>query len=327
MNLNKMLFVFIMLTSTLITMSSNNWLGMWMGMEINLMSFIPFIKMSKNKKNSQSIMIYFLTQSISSIIMLFSILMNKFMMYNTYNVMLQAMLTISLMIKLASAPFHMWLPEMMTNMNWMNCFILMTWQKMAPLTMLSNNTSNLNFIFIILSAMTGAISGLNQTSLRKIMAYSSINHLSWMMMMMMMMKTWYLYMMMYSMIIAMLTMLFKKKNIYFMNQISIYKLTMTEKMAISSLMFSMGGMPPFLGFMPKLMVIQHMINSHSWFIMLLLMMMSLITLFYYIRMMYPMIIIFNTKIKWTNNYFNDNMNMTIMITNLMMPLIMTLPVF
>nr|YP_009643441.1 NADH dehydrogenase subunit 2 [Melamphaus faber]APO08871.1 NADH dehydrogenase subunit 2 [Melamphaus faber] len=328
MNLNKLIFFSIMTASTLITMSANNWLGMWMGMEINLMSFIPIIHMKKNKKASQGCMMYFLSQSIGSIVLLFSITMNKFIMYNIMEDFSQMMMTISLMIKMAGAPFHMWLPEMMTCLDWKNCFLLMTWQKLAPLTILSFNINNMMSINILLSAMIGAIGGLNQTSMRKIMAYSSINHLSWMMMMMMMEKTWYIYMLIYSSIMMMMLLLLNKKNIYFLNQITSYKLEMMEKITIMTLMMSMGGMPPFMGFIPKWMVMQNMINSQLWMIMLIMVTMSLITLFYYIRMFFPMLMIYNTKIKWTKTQLNNNMMITAIFSmNLMLPLILMLPMF
>nr|YP_009643428.1 NADH dehydrogenase subunit 2 [Melamphaus rubrocinctus]APO08858.1 NADH dehydrogenase subunit 2 [Melamphaus rubrocinctus] len=328
MNFNKIIFILIMVTSTVTTMSANNWLGMWMGMEINLMSFIPLIHMKKNKKTSQGCMIYFLSQSIGSILLLFSILINKFIMYNAVEELSQMIMTVSLMIKLASAPFHMWLPEMMVYLNWTNCFLLMTWQKMAPLTILSFNPNNMVMINIVLSSMLGAIGGLNQTSMRKIMAYSSINHLSWIMMMMMMEKSWYTYMLIYTIIIMLMMMLLMKKNIYFMNQITSYKLTMMEKVTISSLMMSMGGMPPFMGFIPKWMVMQNMINSQLWLIMLVMVLMSLLTLFYYIRMFFPMIMIYNTKIKWSKTQLNTNKMITIIFsTNLMLPLVLTMPMF
>nr|QFP99290.1 NADH dehydrogenase subunit 2 [Myrmoplasta mira] len=327
MNVKKILIFSILILSTLITMSSNNWLSMWMGLEMNLMSFIPLIKMNKNKKTAQSMMIYFLTQSIGSIIMLFAILMNSFINYNIMEMIPQSLLTISLMIKMAGAPFHFWLPEMMTNMSWMNCFILMTWQKLAPLTILSNIINNNILIFILSSAMVGAIGGLNLTSLRKIMAYSSINHLSWMMMMMVMEKTWYNYMLMYMIIMAMLAIMLKEKNIYFTNQLILHKMSTMEKITISSLMMSMGGMPPFFGFIPKWLTIQNMTNSNMWMLMLFMILLSLITLFYYIRMMYPSLLIFNTKIKWTNMKLKNNMATMMMSTNLLMPMIIMLPLF
>lgn len=53
----------------------------------------------------------------------------------------------------------------------------------APMSLLSyavpHSPSFLIFSSILLSAAVGAIGGLNQTFLRKIIAYSSINHIAW----------------------------------------------------------------------------------------------------------------------------------------------------
>nr|ASY97597.1 NADH dehydrogenase subunit 2 [Pyrrhocoris tibialis] len=326
MNTKMMMFTLMLFMSTLITMSSNNWIGMWMGMEINLMSFIPLMNNNQDKKTSQSMMIYFLTQSISSICMLFAILMNKFMMYNSQEVISQMILTISLMIKLGGAPFHMWLPEIMANLNWKNNMLLMTWQKMAPMTILSNNINyQMIYLFIIMSASVGAIGALNQTSLRKIMAYSSINHLSWMMMLMMMENTWILYLLLYSIIIIMMFSMLMKKNIMFINQMISNKMTTLEKITIASLMMSMGGLPPFTGFLPKWLVIQSMMDSNMWTMLTFMVFMSLITLFYYLRMVYPLIMNYSTKMKWMNSLINNKMTILILSSNMMMPFMLLMP--
>nr|YP_009643519.1 NADH dehydrogenase subunit 2 [Antilochus coquebertii]APO08962.1 NADH dehydrogenase subunit 2 [Antilochus coquebertii] len=327
MKATKMIFALMLMTSTLITLNSSSWLGMWMGMEMNLMSFIPLMKSQKNKKSSESMMMYFLTQSISSIILLFTILASYFITYNIMENIMQLILTISLMIKMASAPFHMWLPETMANLSWKNCAILMTWQKIAPLAILSNNLNNNIMIFIFLSAMTGAMGGMNQTSFRKIMAYSSINHLSWMMMLMVMNLKWYIYMMFYSIIIIMILIVVEKKNILSINQMMALKMSSAEKIMITSLMMSMGGLPPFIGFVPKWMVIQSMMSSSMWLIMTFMVLMSLITLFYYLRMMYPLIMSYNDKIKWMKKRTNSTLLIIMMPINLLTPMMMNFPLF
>nr|YP_009643376.1 NADH dehydrogenase subunit 2 [Pyrrhopeplus posthumus]APO08793.1 NADH dehydrogenase subunit 2 [Pyrrhopeplus posthumus] len=328
MNMKKYIYMTILLMSTMITLSSNNWIGMWMGMEINLMSFIPLMISHQDKKASQSMMIYFLTQSISSICMLFAILMNKFIMYNSYEQISQLILMISLMIKLGSAPFHMWLPEIMSNLNWTNNMLLMTWQKIAPMTILSNNINlQMIFLFIFLSTGIGAIGALNQTSLRKIMAYSSINHLGWMMLLMMMENTWMIYLSIYAMIIAMIFIMLNKKNILFINQMNSNKMTTLEKITMMSLMMSMGGLPPFTGFLPKWMTIQSMMNAEMWIMMTFMIFMSLITLFYYLRMMYPLIMNYSTKTKWMNQNINNKMTISILSGNILLPVMLLIPVF
>nr|YP_010373837.1 NADH dehydrogenase subunit 2 [Cletomorpha raja]UPI55377.1 NADH dehydrogenase subunit 2 [Cletomorpha raja] len=302
LNSNKTLFLTILITSSLITLSANNWLGMWMGLEMNLMSFIPLISKTKNKKSSQAMMIYFLTQSIGSILFLFSILMNSLMFIypKLINEFTSMLIMISIMIKVGAAPFHFWLPEMMSNLNWMECMLLMTWQKIAPLTVLSNmvlNTWLLNLL-ILMSVMTGSISGLNQTSLRKILAYSSINHMGWMLAIMSTNTAWYKYLTIYSMLIIMICLLMNKKNAFFINQLVSSSPSMTEKITYTILLLSIGGLPPFLGFLPKWMVIQSMINSNMYLLMTIMMLFSLLTLFYYLRMMMSFILSYSTINKW-----------------------------
>nr|UPL65572.1 NADH dehydrogenase subunit 2 [Dicranocephalus alticolus] len=322
MNSSKILFKIILFMSTLITMSSNNWIGMWMGLEMNLMTFIPLISKNKEKNSSQAMMIYFLTQSIGSIILLFSVLMNSLLIFNPFiNDITTSLLMISLFIKLGAAPFHFWLPEMMSNLKWIEASILMTWQKIAPLIILNNlNSNNTLYISIILSTLIGSIGGLNQTSLRKILAYSSINHLGWMMMFMSMNNNWYKYLMIYSSMIITLCLFLNWNNIYFINQMNSSSSSLAEKYIYVIMMLSIGGLPPFLGFLPKWMVIQSMIQSNIMLIMIIMMLFSLITLFYYLRMMSTLILNYSTSNKW-NHYKSPNKTLILFILfiNLMLP--------
>nr|YP_009654862.1 NADH dehydrogenase subunit 2 [Pseudomictis brevicornis]QCI09430.1 NADH dehydrogenase subunit 2 [Pseudomictis brevicornis] len=327
LNSNKLLFLIILISSSLVTLSATNWLGMWMGLEMNLMSFIPLISKSKSKKSSQAMMIYFLSQSIGSITLLFSVLINSLVFL--YPIMINELTTIlimiSIMIKVGAAPFHFWLPEMMTNLNWPECMLLMTWQKVAPLTVLSNMMPNNWFLYfsVTLSAIVGGVGGLNQTSLRKILAYSSINHLSWMMMFMSMNTCWYKYLIIYSTLIIMICILMKKKNAFFINQLISNSPSMMEKFTYTILLLSIGGLPPFLGFLPKWMVIQSMINSHMYLLMVFLMLLSLLTLFYYLRMMASYILSYSTTNKWiTYKTPNKFMLSMFLLINLTLPVFM-----
>nr|QWX95550.1 NADH-ubiquinone oxidoreductase chain 2 [Acidomeria sordida] len=332
MNSNKMLFLTILILSTLITMSANNWLGMWMGLEMNLMAFIPLISKSKDKKSSQAMMIYFLTQSIGSIMLLFSIMMNSLMFLSAImiNELIMVMIMISIMIKVGAAPFHFWLPEMMANLGWIECIILMTWQKIAPLTILSNTMPNNWFLYlaVALSGIIGGMGGLNQTSLRKILAYSSINHLGWMMMFMSMSSMWYKYLMIYSILVVMICLLMKTMNVLFINQLMSTSPSMMEKLIFTMSLLSIGGLPPFLGFLPKWMVLQNMINSELYLLMTVMMLSSLMTLFYYLRLMTAFILSYSTVNKWiiykTPSKF---MLFSFLLINLTLPIFMIIGFF
>lgn len=90
-------------------------------------------------------------------------------------------LTIALLIKLGAAPFHYWFPAVASGIGWTQNFFLITWQKFGPLVLLNYvlGIPTLMIVLIALRTFIGRVGGLNQRSLRKLMAYSSINHLGW----------------------------------------------------------------------------------------------------------------------------------------------------
>nr|AUW38568.1 NADH dehydrogenase subunit 2 [Acanthosoma nigrodorsum] len=316
MNKNSMMFFMVMIASTIFTMSSNNWISMWMGLEMNMMAFMPLILNKKYKNSSMAAMMYFLVQSMGSIILMFSMLMK--MQISMFN----ELMTMSLLIKLGSAPFHMWVPEVMSKLSWGGCLILSTWQKIAPLSMLMNMQNNmlLMSIVIILSATMGALGGINQTSLRKIMGFSSINHMAWMLMNTTT-NSWMMYIMIYSFMMMTVCYLFNHYNIMFINQMNNMNMSTTEKLCMSTTMLSMGGLPPFLGFLPKWMVIQNMINENNFMVMTIMIMMSLITLMYYMRIMVKMMMMSASVQKWVTFKSMTKMNLTIIMMNSSLPLL------
>nr|AAL66392.1 NADH dehydrogenase subunit 2 [Ostrinia furnacalis] len=310
MNSNKMFFFFILFFSTLISISSNSWFGCWIGLEINLLSFIPIINNSNNILTSEASLKYFFTQAIASINLLFCIIikmmfMKNFEMNNTIMIMMNS----SLLMKMGSAPFHFWFPNIIEGLSWFNSFILMTWQKISPMILLSywyNN--NFLILIIILNSIIGAIGGLNQTSIRKLMTFSSINNLSWMMSAMMISENlWMFYFFMYSFLISILCLLFSMINMFFINQLFFFNINYLIKLSLLINFLSLGGLPPFMGFLPKWIIINFMLNKNLYFLTFILIMMSLILLFFYIRILYSSFMFNYLKLKWIKIKIKNNM--------------------
>nr|QEH58940.1 NADH dehydrogenase subunit 2 [Trepobates sp. XD-2019] len=324
----KMMMFMTLVISTIMVMSSENWMSMWMGLEINMMSFIPLMEKNKNYMSSESKMMYFLIQSLGSIMFIFTIIINPTITISE-NLVKEIMINIivmSMMMKMGMAPMHTWFINIMNKISWNNCLILMTWQKLAPLYIMSCTVLSTKMITLwsIMSAITGAIGGINQTSIKKIMAFSSVNHLGWMTMCMKYdSEMWIKYLMIYSTILIMLTSWMSKTSTNYINQINMNMKTKMEKMMLIMMMMSLGGLPPFIGFMPKWLVIQSLINTKSLFTLMILMTTSMITLFYYMRMMTPMIMMSSSMNKWNIKSNNYKMNYTFMfIINMMLPMTM-----
>nr|YP_010730231.1 NADH dehydrogenase subunit 2 [Biomeigenia flava]WEG23046.1 NADH dehydrogenase subunit 2 [Biomeigenia flava] len=313
-NSSKIMFLIILMMGTLISISSNSWLSTWMGLEINLLSFIPL--MSDNKlMSSESSLKYFLIQALASSMFLFSIILfllnlNK----NNSKFFMEMMIISSLLLKSGAAPFHFWFPNVMEGLSWFNSLILMTWQKIAPLMLISYMINNMMIIMsIIFSTMIGALGGLNQTSLRKLMAYSSINHLGWMLTAMYSNNMlWMIYFLFYSFLTMTMIFMFNMYKISHFNQLfSMFLNSKMMKLFIFMNLLSLGGLPPFLGFLPKWMVIQLLIMNNQIMLLIFILLMTLITLYFYIRLSYSAFMLNYYEINWFNNSNYNFMNMMI----------------
>nr|UYA96506.1 NADH dehydrogenase subunit 2 [Janus sp. 1 GYN-2022d] len=325
-NPSKLIFTSTLIMGTMISISSNSWFGAWMGLEINLLSFIPMIMNSKNLLSNEASLKYFITQTIASSMLMFTAILmslsNEFIsLPSIFNNYINLMMMSTLLLKSGTAPFHFWFPGVMEGLNWNNCLILMTWQKIAPLMLLSYcmNDFNMKFTIIIamISTIIGAIGGLNQTSMRKLMAYSSINHLGWMIASMLISETlWNFYLLMYCLLSTSIIFLLNMNNIIHINQsFSFNNNNNIIKFSMYSTLLSLGGLPPFIGFLPKWITIEMLIKNNFLFLTFIMIIMALITLFYYLRISFSSFMLTYFENKWKMNYnFMINTKFTLMLT-------------
>nr|YP_010257222.1 NADH dehydrogenase subunit 2 [Teratura megafurcula]QVM19046.1 NADH dehydrogenase subunit 2 [Teratura megafurcula] len=327
-NPSKVLFLSTLIMGTLISISSTSWLGVWMGLEINLLSFIPLMSNSKNIMSTEASLKYFLVQAVASSLLLFSLIM-MFLMMNISIIMdhdvFLLLISSSLLLKMGAAPFHFWFPGTMEGLNWWNSLILMTWQKIAPL-MLISYVIKMNIFFslvIVSSIMIGSLGGLNQTSLRKLMAYSSINHLGWMIAAMISGENlWEFYFLIYSFLSASIIFMFNTFQIFHINQNFLMMNNDPKiKFCLFSLLLSLGGLPPFLGFLPKWLIIQAMAELDYLFIITLMVITTLITLFFYLRITFAAFLFSYTEVKWNYQCYYNNEFYIIMMTLTMISLL------
>nr|YP_009740797.1 NADH dehydrogenase subunit 2 [Sinopodisma lushiensis]YP_010125551.1 NADH dehydrogenase subunit 2 [Sinopodisma qinlingensis]APX55770.1 NADH dehydrogenase subunit 2 [Sinopodisma qinlingensis]QID03785.1 NADH dehydrogenase subunit 2 [Sinopodisma lushiensis] len=325
-NSTKLLFLSMLMMGTILSISSNSWFGVWMGLEINLLSFIPMLANNKNMMMNESSIKYFIVQAMASTMLLFSILLiqMKYPMSWEMELIPSMMVSSSLLLKIGAAPFHFWFPEVMGTSTWMNCLTLMTWQKIAPMMVLSYCIQQSKFMFVIIisSIIIGALGGLNQTSLRQLLAYSSISHLGWMISSLMVSENmWEMYFIIYSLLSIIMILLFKQMNLFFLNQIYSSTNMKTEiKFVMFLSLLSLGGLPPFLGFLPKWIIMQSLVENNMMIMMTIMIMLTMITLYYYMRISFSALILSYTENSWSiNNMLNQPsviLTMTVMISTL-----------
>nr|YP_010583703.1 NADH dehydrogenase subunit 2 [Histioteuthis reversa]UXN83899.1 NADH dehydrogenase subunit 2 [Histioteuthis reversa] len=286
---SNFLFIMIMFMGTMLSLSSSHWVTMWMGLELNLMGFLPLMNIKGKMLEAEASMKYFIIQSMSSSLLIMSTIIMYNMNLSWYsmfnNNMISNMILLSLILKLGGAPLHFWLPSIAKQMPWMILFLMLTWQKLAPLVMISLTNSNLSLILLmsILSTLIGSIMMLNQTNIQLIMAYSSISHLGWMLSMISINSTLSLiYFTNYVIISIPLIMILSMSvgNHLFM----LTNMNKMNNLIIISLILSLAGLPPLLGFMSKLIILISLIKMKMIMLTMFLFLGTLISLFTYLNM-------------------------------------------
>nr|QHN51531.1 NADH dehydrogenase subunit 2 [Apodemus flavicollis] len=339
--MNPITIIIIYLTilmGPVITMSSTNLLLMWVGLELSLLSITPLLINKKNPRSTEAATKYFVTQATASMIILLAIILNfkqlgSWEFQQQTNIMLLNLTLIALSMKLGLAPFHFWLPEVTQGIQLHTGLILLTWQKIAPLSILLQIYQFLDHMIILILAISsilmGAWGGLNQTQTRKIMAYSSIAHMGWMVAVLpynphMTLLNLIIYIAMtIPMFLAM--MLNSSTTI---NSISLlWNKTPAILMMTSLTLLSLGGLPPLTGFLPKWAIITELLKNNCLIMAALMAMTALLNLFFYTRLIYlTSLTTFptNNNLKMLNHHSNYKYNTLLPCFTIMSTLLLPL---
>nr|YP_009443887.1 NADH dehydrogenase subunit 2 [Lachesilla anna]ATU07108.1 NADH dehydrogenase subunit 2 [Lachesilla anna] len=313
-NLN-LLFSMLIFISSILTISSSSWLGAWIGLELNMLSFVPLLIEQKNSSSNEAGLKYFLVQAMASSLFITLSILNtfSFFSFSIFNYSTLNYLMIPILIKLGAAPFQTWFIMLMNKINWFKALLLATWQKIAPLTLLSFMNSS-NFVVTIiasLSLFTGAIGGLTQTTFQKIFAFSSINHLGWLISTLLTSKQ--LLVIYLTMYIFMNTILFV--ILFLFNTFSFSQNLFSSKTNVFTLsILSLSGLPPFWGFISKWLVVQNMIMTGQLMMNFLLISSALINLIFYLRLIMNYSLLSFSSMKWMFNPENFNLTVATLFT-------------
>nr|QPN55220.1 NADH dehydrogenase subunit 2 [Telescopus fallax] len=286
----------IVLSTTMIT-STTHWLMTWACLEINTLSMTPIISKTNHPRAMEAATKYYLTQTMASTAMLFAATMNALDTSNwethlTTGPAATTIITMALMMKMAAAPFHFWLPDVSQGSTTLTTLTILTWQKIAPLTILltTHNKTNITLTLLsaILSITAGGLGSLNQTQLRKLMAYSSIAHTGWIMATITMAPNIsILTFMTYTTATTPMFLLINSTTTTTIKDIGTLWTNSPYSMIILSMtMLSLGGLPPLLGFMPKWLVLNNLTSLNMTIEATLMAMTSLMSLYAYMRLMY-----------------------------------------
>nr|QDX17913.1 NADH dehydrogenase subunit 2 [Bothriechis nubestris]QDX17914.1 NADH dehydrogenase subunit 2 [Bothriechis nubestris] len=303
----------IILSTTMATMTTH-WLMAWVCLEINTLSMLPIISKPHHPRALEAATKYFLTQTLASTTLLFAATMNALNTSNweislTTETTAMKIITLALMMKMAAAPFHFWLPEVAQGSTTLTTLTILTWQKIAPLAILMMNHNNTNLMILnssaILSVLVGGMGGLNQTQLRKIMAFSSITHTGWILTTITLapnIST--LTFLIYTMTTTPVLLTLNTSSTKTLKDMGTLWTTSPHLMLITLVtLLSLAGLPPLTGFMPKWLILNKLTALNLTTEATLMALSSLPGLYLYIRMTYILTMTMpphtsTTQMKW-----------------------------
>nr|YP_002265628.1 NADH dehydrogenase subunit 2 [Chilomycterus reticulatus]WMI34937.1 NADH dehydrogenase subunit 2 [Chilomycterus reticulatus]BAG72061.1 NADH dehydrogenase subunit 2 [Chilomycterus reticulatus]BDD17440.1 NADH dehydrogenase subunit 2 [Chilomycterus reticulatus] len=281
---------------TMITFSSSHWLLAWMGLEINTLAIIPLMAQHHHPRAIEATTKYFLAQATATAMLLFASITNAWLtgqweILQMSHPLPTTMTTLALALKIGLAPMHLWLPEVLQGLSLTTGLILSTWQKLAPFALLLQiqpTNSPLLITLGILSTLVGGWGGLNQTQLRKILAYSSIAHLGWMILILQFSPSLTLLTLLTYFLMTFTTFLvFKLNETTTINSLATAWAKIPILAAITPLvLLSLGGLPPLTGFMPKWLILDELTKQGLTPTATLAALTALLSLYFYLRLSY-----------------------------------------
>jgi len=275
-----------------IAIRSNSNIIIWARLELNILRFLPLITSREYSPIENSIK-YFLIQRFASIIYISCVLLCIL----KFNYILEIIIILRIIIKLGAAPFHGWFLSLSKSLRLFIFIIVSTIQKIIPIII----TRRLNIfrgliIFIrLIRFLVVLYNRIIILRLIKVLALSRINNLVWFLVSIITgIQFFFIY---YWLFLGVyIIFLHPIKNIS--NQI--LRARHYNKLIKIFTLLSLGGLPPFLGFLGKLYILKVSINIISRRFLFLLVIRSLIVLFIYMSFSF-IILSFPITVRFNNS--------------------------
>ena len=314
------------LVGTMVMISAYSLLMLYLGIELLSLALYALIGFNKHSGlSSEAAIKYYVLGAMSSGILLFGIsliygftgsinyfeIADQIRNINSNSVQFLGIIfgiifiTASLCFKFGAAPFHIWVPDIYQGSLISTTILLSTLPKIAvfivflklyfiPFMALEYVWSDILIFIGIASIIIGSIFALTQENIKRLLAYSAISNIGFIILAMALVSNDGLHASLYYTIVYSFTALASfgvvthiTSNSHGIEDISdLAGLSKTHPyfaILILITMLSSAGIPPLIGFHAKLMVIQALINNSYILLSIIVVLMTVVSAYYYLR--------------------------------------------
>ncbi|MFL2802520.1 MAG: NADH-quinone oxidoreductase subunit NuoN [Paracoccaceae bacterium] len=326
----KFEYPILILFSTLgmmIMISSNNFLLLYLGLEIQSLSLYVISSFRReNLKSTEAGLKYFILGSLSSGLMLFGI---SYIYGSTGSINFEIISSLiksdgfypgiiaglvflisGFAFKASAVPFHMWTPDVYEGSPTPVTAFFATVPKIAAVAVLLRvlfdcfgqlleSWQQVIILISVLSMFLGSIAAIGQNNIKRLMAYSSIGHIGFVLMGIACgtdkgVSAVLIYMVLYvimniGVFVFILNMERNGVAVTSINSLNMYNdVSKGQTLFLTILLFSLAGIPPLAGFFGKFFIFNAVINAGFLWLAIIGGIASVIAAFYYLRIVYLM---------------------------------------
>jgi len=311
------------LLGMMVMISANHFLSIYMGLELLSLSLYAMVAFNRDDPNAaESAMKYFILGAIASGMLLYGMSM-VYGMTGSLNIVEVAMsidqmkesnivlifglvfMVIGLAFKMGAVPFHMWLPDVYHGSPSTVTSYIASAPKVAGFAMIIRvlaegmggmqaDWQGMLVIMAVLSMILGNVVAIAQTNLKRMLAYSTISHVGFIMLGLLAgNQEGYAAAMFYTIVYAFMSlgsfgviMLLARKGFEADELNDLKGLNQRSPwfaFIMLVLIFSMAGVPPTVGFWAKLAVLKAVVNIDMLWLALVAVFFSIVGVYYYLR--------------------------------------------
>jgi len=213
---------------------------------------------------------------------------NEIFFFYMINNAFYILINLSLFIKLGIRPFHSWFISILKTSSLNILFMLSRIQKIIPLVIIFNIKSNnfMLFMVIFLTLFFILILLPRTLSINKVLAISSINNVIWLLIRVLFsLKIIFIYLRIYIYLLIGFINIYKFYGLSIFTQIN--SIIFFDKFIMLIIFISLGGMPPLLGFLGKIIILKILLNNFIRItIIFAIIVSSLLLLYFYLSRIY-----------------------------------------
>ncbi len=297
------ILILIVTLSSLLLVSSINWFSIYLAIELQTLTLFILVALKRDSAYStEASLKFFVLGAVSSGLFLFGCVLLYGATGSTsvqeINSNLTAdvgkiLVTISLLFKLSAVPFHMWTPDVYEGSPTIITVLLTTVPKIGVFSILVQigPVTNVVLICAVLSIVYGAVGALNQTRVKRLLAYSGIGHMGFMLFGLAIgslesIQAGLIYMIIYiimsiSSFSILLSLNISKDYIIEVKELS--RKNPVVGVTLAFIFLSTAGIPPLAGFLSKWLILLSGVSSGYYVISLIAVVSSVVAGVYYVR--------------------------------------------